>query len=58
MSRILDRVLILAALLFVAMLWQESDKGKRDDPLNLAGFEERQNRFAREIQIEERLSKR
>ena len=31
---------------------------KRDDPLNLAGFEERQNRFDREIQSEERLGKR
>lgn len=47
--------------LVLALLWRKAKAetvAKRDDPLQTATFKERENRFAREIHSEERLSKR
>lgn len=66
MSREIDRVVItllgacvLGLGLVIALLYRKTKEleVKRDDPLDLAGFNKRQNRFSREIEIEERLGK-
>lgn len=55
----ISRIFMLIALLFLALMWEgKQASSKRYDPLDLAGFEERQNRFSREIAMEERLGKK
>ena len=61
MSALVDKAIIALLAFAVALLvWKlyRKEAPKRDDPLNLAGFEERSNRFDREISTEERLSRK
>lgn len=60
MSALVDKAIIALLAFAVALLvWKlyRKEAPKRDDPLQTATFKERENRFAREIHSEERLSK-